>query len=777
MNTDFAEEYKNWIEKLSEENFNELVKNYTKEFYNTKDVYITNGPYDGGIDLVISKDGVEIKRNIQITVQKKGFEIKLFEDVKKSKDNVLKYGYLNKLDFYISSRITKSKKNELIRDAEVNFQIALQIIDANELGELANEYKSIRQTIHKFHKAAFPKDELSIDKNTKILFDTLTLSKDMAALKTNFIQSLILSYLYQKQKATVDEIYNGLKSSVYEGVQKNYFEIEIGKLKTANKLIDIQGTKPKQFELTENVLSKMQEIDQNAQIHESALIQEFESIINRFQISIQAKEIVGYIINLYNANYEIDEKEILNESNNHNKKIQQIFKDLITHLQKQHGVDEKVSNEIARNLLLVCDKNDFLNKTSISKMFLNLFKSDKLEEYLSTSKREVYLDTQILLQIICCEYSDIEYDDQLYRAIKIFMDAIKQSSVPIDLHTTIGYVEEVAWHILNGSKLERFLDLPYIKDLGPSKNVFFNFYLELKNNHTEFEDFGEFIEELFDIDISLYTKEDDFIKDLVQSLIERFELLGIEVGYPPLFDNYEKYKKEYEITLSYMKHDQKSYEARKHDLNTVLHLSNMYYDFDEQSFAEPFLVTWDTSFYEIRKSFKKFAELNHWYLYPPMKFANTISIINFKIDSKAINYNIISLVEENFNLSNDTISFFDLINGLFNDGDATKWKLANKLAKLRKQLLNNVELEDFHKGSGKNLPIDELLLLIQNHYQNPQNKKSYSDLSLLFQNNNYADDIVSMIESHLEDFQTRTGINNQIIDKIDKMIAENNKQQ
>lgn len=70
MNTTFTEEYKNWIEKLSKPNFDELVLNFLKEYYETKDAYITDGPYDGGVDFVFSKDGQPQKRNISDTLSK-----------------------------------------------------------------------------------------------------------------------------------------------------------------------------------------------------------------------------------------------------------------------------------------------------------------------------------------------------------------------------------------------------------------------------------------------------------------------------------------------------------------------------------------------------------------------------------------------------------------------------------------------------------------------------------------------------------------------------------
>ena len=84
MDSSNYNEYRNFISSLSEDNFNDLVLSYIKEYYNTKDAYISNGPYDGGNDLIIAVDGKEIKRNIQITVQSKELPKKIIEDVIKA---------------------------------------------------------------------------------------------------------------------------------------------------------------------------------------------------------------------------------------------------------------------------------------------------------------------------------------------------------------------------------------------------------------------------------------------------------------------------------------------------------------------------------------------------------------------------------------------------------------------------------------------------------------------------------------------------------------------
>lgn len=777
MNTDFKVEYKKWIQKLSKPNFDELILNYVKEYYETKDAYISDGPYDGGVDLIFSIDKQEYKRNIQITVQEENYEKKLDEDLRKAKENVSDFGYLNNLDFYISQAITPDKKKKLVKNADIKYQITLKIIDANELAGLANEYKSIWRTLQKFNKSAFPEEKFHVDQNTKILFDTLSMSRDITTIKNSFVHSLILTYLFNNPEQTVEQIFIGLRDAFFGKYDKVFFETEIGRLKAEAKINSIEDASPKKFILSDKTQSSLEEISENSKIHEAKLFSEFKNVLQRYRMEKETENILNLIVELYNANYEIDENEVINGGKSHDKKIQSIFNKLINQLQKEHKIDNQNANNIARQLLVLCKNNEFLNKTSISKMFTNLFKSDKLDEYLNTSKRKVYLDTQILLQIICCKYDEIEYEDSLYNAVRYFIDTVDSSDIPICLHTTIGYIEEVAWHILNGLKLERFLELDFIWDLGPSKNVFFNFYLELKKNYDiEAESFSDFVEELFDVNGTNYNNT-TFIEELIQNLVERFELSGIVVETPHIFDNYDKYRKEYEVSLSYLKHDQKSYEARKHDLNTILHLSEMHFDTDEGYFTEPFFITWDTSFYEVRSSFRKFKELKHWYLYPPMKFANTISVINMKIDSTAINYNIVSLVEENFNLSNDSISFIDLVNGLFTDKDVKKWKLVDKLAKLRKRLVKEANLDDFNKARNNSLPIDELLLLIQKYYQNPSNGKRYKDLTCLFQNNDFADRLSKLLEDNLKDFQIRNKIKKEIIESIDVLIKENNEAQ
>src|SRR5580658_9395308 len=106
-------ELSNLISSLSEENFKQLIKSFSKEYYNAQDVRIIDGPFDGGIDLEIRKNRKVIKRNVQITVQKSKIEGKIRFDLAKARKNAKKFDYLKNLDFYYSQKISPIAKRTL----------------------------------------------------------------------------------------------------------------------------------------------------------------------------------------------------------------------------------------------------------------------------------------------------------------------------------------------------------------------------------------------------------------------------------------------------------------------------------------------------------------------------------------------------------------------------------------------------------------------------------------------------------------------------------------
>ncbi|MBT9099187.1 hypothetical protein KFZ76_15950 [Methylovulum psychrotolerans] len=197
-----SDEIFNLIKSLGEVKFNDLVKEYNKCKYDTWDVNIVNGPYDGGIDLVIRINDRDIKKCIQITVNETSFEKKLTEDLEKSQRNITDFGYMNEMLFFCPYRVTKSKQNKLERDAEISFGINLQIIDGWKISEDCSVFDKLKGFIYKLHDVDV-KQGVYVSKEEKIVFDYLALSKESADLKNNFIHFYILSYLQDNPLSTI----------------------------------------------------------------------------------------------------------------------------------------------------------------------------------------------------------------------------------------------------------------------------------------------------------------------------------------------------------------------------------------------------------------------------------------------------------------------------------------------------------------------------------------------------------------------------------------------
>lgn len=765
MNDDCSVEYANFIETLSEESFNRLVLEYEKEYWDTNDVILNNGPYDGGNDIVVVIEKKELKNTIQVTVQK-DYSNKLQKDLDKALTNYKKYSYNPVLDFFVSCKISPRKKNELKRNASRDKGLSLNIYDANYFASEAINYQSIRETIAILHKEMFPNivEEKKLDNGTKVLYDTLSLSKKVNSLKTNFVQSLILSYLYQNPSSTIKQMFDSLKSVFYNNLKFDWFGSIIGKLKIQGLVSDIGDFNPKQYVLAEHYRMEIRDIELKSQLAEQQLRKDIIDVLSCYGEMNHIDEIASRLYALYDENYKLDETEFMKKEKD--KKIKTSYQSLIRSLE-EIGVEHSESSNVANKLLEICSNNNFINKVSVSKMFLTLFKSQKLEAYLSDNPRDVYFDTQVLLRIICSKSNIEEFEDESYNDINFLFKSITQSSVPINMYTTEGYVSETAGHIIEAIRLERFLDLPYIRSMGRSKNVIFNLFLEFRTNDPKLR-FSDFIKDSFDIDISnmLYEDSKGLMAKLCRTLRNRFQLLNIRVLPVPKFDNYEKYKKEYETIYSFILAEEKIFKsptALYNDLKTILLLSKDYEPTADSDFREPFLITWDQSFYRIRKEMNEhFSELGEWYIYTPLKFANTLSVLNFKIDAKAINYNIVSIVEDRFNLSNDSISFMDLLNSFYLDKDISGWTLAGRLSKMRQDLIDEQADDSLNDAT---LPIDEFLMNVYQYYNNPNNSQNYRGFVDLFTNNDFADDIISIINEYMD---VKFDVN--IIKKFDALI-------
>lgn len=750
------EELRNLINTLSVNNFRELIQEYCKEKYRTKHVRIIDGPYDGGNDLEIIVNEKEIRRNIQITVQKTGYEGKLDKDILKSTENVSTYGYLNKLDFYISQSIAKDTKNKLVRNAEVNHGIELKIIDASTLASEASSFRSIRKVTYKSHGIKETDSFSSISKESKLLFDVLTLNSNTVEVRKNIIYSLIYSYLYTAGESTIEEISDGLRNHLQTDINNHDLLQELNYLKSQRFIITPNSKS--HYSLSDEKCSQIEDINDRIILEENQVEKEIQNFISENNLECTSSELVEFLKQIHTENYQIDIEEINQTGSSFSASLRRSFSDLQRFIESK-GKQPENALEISKELLEKCAENTYFNKLATTSLFSNLYASDRLESYINDRKKTIVIDTQILIRILCVWYQkSIEFNDTAFEAVQKLTTALNRFGSSINLQTTEDYVEEVAGHFEEAIKLQRFLNLPFIEDIGLSKNVFFNAFLTFKSKDIIDSDMGfdEFIEDIIGETITSY-KDSHFFNDLFERLIELFEAANFEIIYHPLYDDYQGIKKAYEINLAYAGKE-RSYKAREHDLRTMLYLSNPenHTEAETGQLNEPFLITWDSAFYSFRKELsRKNKELSFWYIYSPLKMVDRLSILNFKISPHAVTSNVIALAETNFNYSNKTNSFFDVISTLFNKEDVSELSIIKRLADLRKETLEQAGDSDDTENifDSTETPLTNLLLDIRNYYGSSHSKYNLNSLITAFETEDNSDSIISLLLKQMNDYK------------------------
>lgn len=764
-----SKELKNLIVSLSESNFKTVIKEFIKEKYKTVHVRIIDGPYDGGNDIEILVGGKEIRRNIQVTVQKTGYEKKLDEDLEKSKKNVDKYNYLKNLDFYISQEITKKKRNELELHAELDFGITLTIYDANILSQEADTYNSIREFVYKSHNIKNGGFKIA-DKQMKILFDVLTLDQHTIDIKKNFIDSYIFSFLFTNPNSSIDQIYSYINPHLNNSLNKEYLLKELNYLRT-KKQLESPSDKNIYF-LSEPKFRQLHEVMEISSQQEKYLKKTIEDYIVSNGIKCDCDELIKFIFDLYRENYLIDIAEIKYANNSYENSLKKIYNDLKTYFIKI-GVDEKLVDSLVKTLLALCESNEFLNKLATIHLFNNLYSSDKLEKYISSKVQTLFLDTQILIRLICVvHFENLEFRDTALQSVKLFYSIIEQYKQKISLYTSYDYINEVAGHLYEAVKLQRLLDIPIFSKIGKSKNVFYNAFLEYKDFINDEEYFLEdYINELIGEDI-FELPESEFISIASRKFADIFDLLGLDLIYHTNYSNYATIKKEYETSLSY--HSRKrSYIALENDLRTILYLASKENHLNEETeeFNEPFLVTWDSAFYSFRKELlANHKELSYWYIYTPLKVVDRLSVMNFQLNPRSISLNIIALTESNFNYSSKNATFLDVLSGFFSTKDVSNLAIIQKLAKLKESTRNINETPSYtdFTETDESDRVTNLLLDVKNYYCSSKSNYKFDDIIDVFTIPEYEDQIISIFENMIP-----LSVSNEIMfSQFDNLIAK-----
>lgn len=744
------------INGCDKKEFDKIVKSYLKNIYGFERIAVTDGKDDTGIDLKVFDYGGQ-KNQYQMTIQKSGtpqersqLKTKIFEDVEKAKTNNNEYGYSNNLYFFYSYEMTNKTQREYAREALDSFNINLFIVDANQIAEESEDNIELQKTIYSFSGLLDfrLKESLYEDKNKCLMYDLVSFGK-CSDLKLEIVESFILQCLFEDGPLSQDQISKRCKDKFSSKENPTFYSKLINKLYSKEKKLSY-SKETKCYSLSSNEYDILKKRIEQIKIDEQSFINEIGAVLKQFGQESFIDDYIKLLTDIFtNAlSQRIEIKQIIDDS------------DLLTKLlrfgKKQYGSNEAEVKQMIIQLLHVCDRNKYLQKTCASSIFSTKINIDNLERY-AAERKQVFIDTNIALNILCLFYNNAEYDEYNYRLSKSLSEYCRKNN--IKLYLTDRYLWEVAGHIREALDLVPFTKIPKFNLLGGSRNVFFRYYNYLFDIGYLDCSFGDFLAE--------FGFEDGDRNDkLNQTLIKYLSEIGVDVISTPNNYNIESTRKTLEIVLAEMDR-YKTLFARNNDCIMLKYLGD---NDTEIHKTDPVFITWDKSLYKILKPFfEDNPNLNKWMQFTPGQFIDRYSLLSFSINSETISKEMLAVLSGD--IVQHTMSLLDSLSLILNPNTEVGLEYTKKFTEMKDTQVYTIDkLPKESQDISKQDPIDYVVYKISNLYRD--NPEQYLRFKELFNSKEYMEDVINIVNNSVVFYQKNNHFDKATQTSFDKLIEK-----
>lgn len=309
--------------------------------------------------------------------------------------------------------------------------------------------------------------------------------------------------------------------------------------------------------------------------------------------------------------------------------------------------DIEKSKNIYKDIIAICDSNDIIYRICAGSFISSLASTTEYNGNFPMLRRDVFLDTQVILLILCVAFDDFE-PGKIYN-YKIARDLIsiaKNDKNGLSLKFANTYITEVKGHLAQALQLIEIADAETRKFTLHTTNVFYNHFADLKESDKlpdYITTFKDYLYELFNLEDQ--DAEDDYKSFLDYSLADQLEYIlkeaNIELFTLPSYD-YEGTKKSETAFNDILKNNEKSYATLEHDVRMGQYL------FDWKSKPKLFFISRDHSFDLYRK---RYAELYcrsnpyFWQLFTPVNFVNSVDLLEMKFEPQVLSEDLLLLVD------------------------------------------------------------------------------------------------------------------------------------
>lgn len=606
-----------------------------------------------------------------------------------------------------------------------------------------------------------------IGDDQKYLYYFISFGSTTNRIRNQVVNSYILNNLQEKGELQLEEIQMSTNKFFSVDMNNNYYQTLLQKSVQDGQLEYIKDQK--KFKLSSAEKNRIISVQKNFEENKKIFFLFLEDIANKYGIINSVTKLFDNLQTFIESNYNIDVAEAYDKGLEIDKDENQAYHNFINFLQSLIP-DKPTATNLCKDLLELSKDSDFLLRMCASKAFANLTNPDRFEQYIHQQERVVYLDTQIILFVLCLNYvPNASYDNVYYQTAEELIQ-LTQKNKNIKLKVSRLYLQEVAYQL----KLALLL-IPF-EDLGQGKlssNVFYQFYWHLKENDKldeQDESFGDFMYSWFNL-----LEEDAYdtrFHSIAYSNLYDFLSgpdLNIEVETLPQYDNKPEAVEVLHKVLENENFRFRPKNAIDNDSVMICHLTN-----PDIHVIEPFFLTWDKIFTKFRKEYiTKYKRSNtiSFHLFNPARFLNHYSLLTLKINPKSITDDFISLMDSN-NIHEKTQTIWDSVNRFLNIDNINSQKRKKYIVKIKELFEQELDytiddLGDIEKTQKVLQPFEEIMSSI-NDYFSYSSSFSLNQYRSLLLSEDYFDKVSKLIFTTVAAESNNSDINS----KLEKLVKE-----
>lgn len=525
--------------------------------------------------------------------------------------------------------------------------------------------------------------EYGDNKESQTAYDFISYSNPTNKIKNQVINSFISHLLHNegmhKVDALISKIVDFSEGSLTKGAAQRLIQNLISK-----KVLDYKDGIKTDIILSNEESNRIKKLID--EYNDSLLLfhSEIDKLIADKGLSSDRAVLIKKLGTFFESNFNLDLLEVGDQETDLSSL--NFYQDFITFI-KDGGVDDAQAESIFTCLLDICRRNDIIIRISAGRVFSKMSNPDQFANYVRYLNRDVYLDTQILLYILCINEDYSTYDNIYFRVAKNIVD-INSKKKRFRLKVSKHYISEIVFQLKQALFLIQFTELIHMPKCPISTNVFYRHYYWLSKNSglpEGVESFRDYLKDMFELEES-----DAFDKDyetiatgVVESKLQ--ENFSIDVEATPRFENgLEEVQELYRQVLKDNLCDDKRNKTLLNDSIECMVLFNQPMDK-----PEPFFLTWDKSFGFMRpaykRRFKRGSSSLFFHLFSPAKFVNHVDLVDFKVNANTLSDDLLSLIESH-NYKQTTYNVIDTINRFLDIPDISPEKRKAYIKKIQKEI-------------------------------------------------------------------------------------------